>query len=120
MANFKVHALVGAGVGFGAYCVKYNIEKTLAPERKFDWERAAIWTGIGVLGACLPDWLEPATSPHHRAFFHSFTVLAAILWSLLVLSAGTVSAVGLFFAAGIGYASHLLLDGCSRRSLPWF
>lgn len=29
-------------------------------------------------GGCLPDLLEPATSPRHRAFFHSFATLSGV------------------------------------------
>ena len=34
----------------------------------------------GSIGGKLPDILEPATSPNHRAFFHSWPALAASLW----------------------------------------
>lgn len=80
--------------------------------------------GTGVAFAKLPDILEPATNPHHRQFFHSFVVLAAIgfgvkkayNWKPQDRSGEFWRALAL--CAGIGYLSHLLLDGFTPRSLP--
>ena len=119
MANFKTHALVGGGVGFAAYCAKYSIQKTYSPETRFDLGQAAAWAGVGVLAASIPDWLEPATSPNHRGFFHSFAILGTVLWLLTIVSTGTATTAGLLVVAGLAYTSHLAMDACTRRSLPW-
>lgn len=71
-------------------------------------------------GALLPDWLEPPFSRWHRGFFHSVTLLTALLiftaifivhnpdlWTRLVL-----------LALSSGYISHLGLDFLTPKRLP--
>jgi inner membrane protein len=77
-----------------------------------------------VLGAVLPDMLEPPRNRRHRKFFHSLLCLALLLLFLnqtylSLLNAGPTDEVtfGLFFA-GAGYASHLLLDALTPAGLP--
>ena len=119
MANFKKHALVGLGVGFAAYCVKHSFEKVTAPEKQFDLQKAALWAGVGAVAASIPDWFEPATSPNHRGFFHSIAVFAALVWFVVLAVTGSISAGALMVVAALGYLSHLALDACTRRCLPW-
>ncbi|MGE0673262.1 MAG: metal-dependent hydrolase [Methylibium sp.] len=72
----------------------------------------------------LPDILEPATSPNHRAFFHSLafaTLLGIGLHRLHSWQAETDAerfwkSVGM--VAGSAYLIHLALDFTTRRSLP--
>lgn len=74
----------------------------------------------------LPDLLEPASSPNHRAFFHSLTFAAMVGTGLHKLSqweARTdqdklLKALGML--AGAAYLIHLALDFTTRRSLPVF
>lgn len=73
-----------------------------------------------------PDLLEPATSPNHRAFFHSLTfaaVLAAGLYKLNQWQPESKSDkfwkdVGML--AGSAYLIHLALDFTTNKSLPLF
>lgn len=79
---------------------------------------------VAVAGSKLPDLLEPALNPHHRQFFHSLVFAAAVgmatckiyqwepqtkhqEWIRLLLLAGAA-----------GYLIHLVMDGCTPRSLP--
>lgn len=97
----------------------------------------------GWLGGRLPDMLEPATSPDHRATFHSLTVggggNALAIPRLMDLQADVRArarecaaegedwhALALNILAGVvvavpaGYVSHLLLDSTTPKSLPIF
>lgn len=76
------------------------------------------------LTTCLPDILEPATSPNHRQFFHS------LVWAGLVVAAvaklrewkptkpGEVLLKDLAMCAAAGYLIHLTLDAMTKKSLP--
>ena len=72
----------------------------------------------------LPDILEPATSPNHRAFFHSLAfaaMLGTALHKLYQWQPETDSdrfwkSVGML--AGSAYLIHLALDFTNRSSLP--
>lgn len=80
--------------------------------------------GGGLLGAKLPDILEPAIHSHHRKFFHSLVVAGGLAWAIRkVLSWPRDSREQRLMRAAvlgiaIGYASHLALDAMTPRSLP--
>lgn len=72
----------------------------------------------------LPDWIEPATNPHHRQFFHSVLFLGGVCY-------GTYRAYHwqpqtpwqsvlrwLTLIAGGAYIAHLICDAQTARSLP--
>jgi len=116
VANSNVHFVVGAGVSAVVYlgfCRCTN-------------RKATVW---GVLGASLagavvasvPDLLEPAVHPNHRAFFHSLAALGLSAWAGLStpgdprFSQDDKLAVLL---VSLAYVSHLILDGFTPRSLP--
>lgn len=71
---------------------------------------------IGFISGLSPDLLEPADTPRHRGFWHSW----AILGCLILLNYALIHAYsfwwGLFFS--IGYMSHLFLDAITPMSLP--
>jgi membrane-bound metal-dependent hydrolase YbcI (DUF457 family) len=87
-------------------------------------------TDIGLMGLAgkgggrLPDLLEPATSPNHRQFFHSFTTLSltgAALYKTYKWEPedefGEI--LRLIAIAGLGaYISHLVLDSSTPKGLP--
>lgn len=75
----------------------------------------------GLAIACLPDILEPAVHPNHRAFFHSLAfngIAAILLWRRLnnpnvnALEKITLSVIG------SAYLSHPLLDATTPKGLP--
>lgn len=74
-----------------------------------------------VIGSLLPDLLEPARSPNHRAFFHSFIVagIVGLILRALWRRAGRPEA-GEAFAKGIaiGYGAHLAADSITPKGLP--
>lgn len=79
---------------------------------------------IGKGAGCIPDLLEPATSPNHRRVFHSWIALAAMGYgwkkaydwepkSDLDKFIRYVALVG-----GAAVISHLALDSFTPKSLP--
>ena len=75
--------------------------------------------GMLVLGAVLPDILEPPTNPFHRSTFHSKLILiivgslgiiSIIITFLVIANWITLSLCGLF----IGYVIHLAQDSQTR------
>lgn len=85
---------------------------------------------VGALvGGVLPDRLEPATHPGHRAFFHSVAVAAALGWLGCKVhqqcheesespALGHHFLMGLTLGAILGYESHLALDAGTPSGLP--
>lgn len=80
--------------------------------------------GVGYFGGRIPDLLEPATNPNHRRFFHCVLVLLLIAYGIKLLmdwkpkdNAERILK-GVLIATGIGYLSHLALDGMTPKSLP--
>lgn len=79
---------------------------------------------VGAIAGKLPDILEPAAHPNHRKFFHSVVFFALLAkgmhwlykWQPEEEWQKALRHVGLIASAG--YASHLLLDGITPKSLP--
>jgi membrane-bound metal-dependent hydrolase YbcI (DUF457 family) len=117
MANAKTHMVVGGIAGIAMLLADRNS----SPESKQSPIAAA---AVSTLFAKLPDILEPATSPHHRQFFHSIGVLGAVGYGMKKAydwePADDLESMLRFLAlsACAGYVSHLLLDGTTPRSLP--
>jgi inner membrane protein len=116
VANSNVHFLVGAGVSVGVYlgfCRLTNKQPTIL---------GALATGVtGGVVALLPDFLEPAIHPNHRAFFHSVATLGLSAYlGLCQVDDPQLSQDDKFVAllGSLAYISHLLLDGFTPKSLP--
>lgn len=115
--NGTTHRLV-AGAAVGLYLADRETKAgtpTLRPV--LSGTAAALFTS-------LPDFLEPATSPHHRAFFHSLTFAALLGMGLHTLHQWQPEtdadrfwkSVGM--VAGSAYLIHLALDFTTSKSLP--
>ena len=84
----------------------------------------SLLTAGTIVGAKLPDILEPAIHSHHRAFFHSFVVLfgagwtAKQLWDWRPETAGQRQLRAVLLGVLVGYCSHLGLDLFTPRGLP--
>jgi membrane-bound metal-dependent hydrolase YbcI (DUF457 family) len=83
------------------------------------------------IGSVLPDIVEPATSSHHRGFFHSRGVLACTLFAFIVTAAAEIalpylpspsqfSFSQIYFISSflLGYSFHLLADSLTPAGLP--
>ncbi len=72
----------------------------------------------------IPDWLEPASHPHHRQFFHSIAFATMIGGGIYKLSKWETQTEGdkllkfCLMAAGSAYLVHLAMDAFTTRSLP--
>ena len=83
-----------------------------------------ISAAVGGQFGLLPDILEPAKHEKwkHRKFFHSYALLAVILWLAYQTETNPElhDMVRHFFTVAVaGYASHLLLDSRTPAGLPW-
>ena len=115
MANGAEHTAVGALAGVAMACYGMQKNEEINP---------LLAIGTSTVFSKLPDWIEPATNPHHRQFFHSISLLAALGYGLKkTYDWEPEDQVGralrfLTLCAGAGYISHLVLDGLTPRSLP--
>jgi inner membrane protein len=72
----------------------------------------------------LPDILEPATSPNHRAFFHSLAFAGLLGMGMKKMYDWEPETDGkkllgqIALVAGTAYLIHLALDFTTRKSLP--
>lgn len=81
---------------------------------------------VAALLTNLPDFLEPATSPNHRAFFHSLAFAALLAmglhrlhqWQPETSSEKFWKEIGML--TGVAYLIHLALDFTTHKSLPLF
>ena len=117
MANGVTHTTIGLVTGLAIFLrekkdVSSHIESVLTAT-------------TATLFAKLPDILEPSLkNPNHRQFCHSFAVLAGIgygfkkayEWQPKSNIEKLLRLVAL--SATAGYASHLLLDATTPKSLP--
>lgn len=117
MANAKTHLLVGAGVGVALYIA----------DRKLFHKKDVTMGGImgslflGMVGGLMADWLEPASHPNHRKFFHSLVFMGGTflykdeLCEWLGLGQEGRKYFDWFISA---YGSHLVLDSATAKGLP--
>lgn len=117
MASASRHIAIAAGIGGAAWLVY-----CWSTKRKVTLLETLCAAAVGAIGGILPDLLEPATSPNHRAVFHSVGIACLVYqgnrWIAEhpTLPQETKTALHL---ASLGYGSHLLLDAQTPRGLPW-
>ena len=115
MPNRSEHLIIGAVLGAATY-LGYKLAKHEDPTLG-----GLLATGaVGAGAAALPDLLEPAVSPNHRAGFHSW-LAAGVLGVASAVSAKSelpdeAKIAVLSFASG--YGSHLLADATTPKGLP--
>lgn len=113
MASGKTHVAAGGAVGLGIYGI-------------YKWQKREDWTLLGAAGAAslgmvialLPDIIESAArNPNHRQFFHSAVMLISVILAYNKIGRDEFERLLVNIGLG-GYASHLLLDALTPRSLP--
>ncbi|MBI5222814.1 metal-dependent hydrolase [Candidatus Micrarchaeota archaeon] len=116
MSNKEEHALIGALVGFGGYVIaKYMLNEEV------NWGNALCWGAVGAGVALVPDILEPAVSPNHRAIAHSLVTGGALLyttkrvWDSSELNSEQKAGASALIGA---YLSHLVADSMTPAGLP--
>jgi membrane-bound metal-dependent hydrolase YbcI (DUF457 family) len=129
MANSKKHLVVAATACGGAnlLCQLYNILNSPNPPSGFwdtinriDFLEIAAFAGIGGAIGLFPDLIEPATSPNHRAFFHSLAFSGVVTYAAFGKHSENWSTEDKIAAriALLSYLSHLALDAGTPKSLP--
>jgi membrane-bound metal-dependent hydrolase YbcI (DUF457 family) len=116
MADSQKHLLLGAGAGGAAYLLICWLTG-----RQTTWLGFLGFSSVGAALALAPDALGPASNPNHRRFFHSLTMLAGLAYAdyrILASPALTEDGKLCLLAASSGYASHLLMDAVTPKSLP--
>jgi membrane-bound metal-dependent hydrolase YbcI (DUF457 family) len=86
-----------------------------------DWTGALFFAGAGAAVACLPDILEPATHPNHRAFLHGLALNGAMVVGLRRVWCNPALRPDqkiLGVALGVAYLSHPILDALTPQGLP--
>ena len=115
--NRPAHQLV-AGAAVGIYLVeRERMAGASTVKPLLGGAAAALFTN-------LPDLLEPATSPNHRAFFHSLAFAALLGKCLHELNQWQPETDSERFCKSVGilatsaYLIHLALDFTTTKSLP--
>lgn len=117
MANKAEHDLIGVLTGIG--CTFLNQDD----ETKFVIN-PIIGIIIGLGASRLPDIWEPPINPYHRAFFHSWTFLGLLCvgmyktWNLETNDLHEKILKWVLLIGGAAYASHLIRDSVTKKSLP--
>lgn len=117
--NGKQHKQIGAACGAGYTVAKYYLDKQDNPDLEFPWGDLLLNTGIGYLLGSLPDWIEPATTPHHRQFFHSLTAATGVGYGAFGKHSEEWSEEDRkpIQATALAYLSHLAADAWTPRGI---
>jgi membrane-bound metal-dependent hydrolase YbcI (DUF457 family) len=116
MASAREHAVIGAGVataGWILFCGLTNRQIRLGD--------VLLAAGVGAIGGVLPDLIEPATTPNHRQFFHSYSAAFLLVQANMWVSRNpqlpreTRTAIHLM---SVGFYSHLWADAQTPMRLP--
>lgn len=132
MPNGNIHTLTGTLAGF---ITSLKIQEKINPDSPVDFKHLILGCTTGAATGRLPDILEPALNPNHRAFFHSFIVGVVIsyigvqIWKKLGQQNSDLTSpqngkpsteflmlLGLIAIAS--YVLHLLLDSFTKKGLP--
>ena len=127
--NSKQHMTAGAVLCGGANLVwqLYKLYDSPQPPSdllealsRVDFLEVGVFTAGGALFGVLPDILEPANSPNHRAFFHSIGFGAAVTYGALGKHSQEWCPDNRFAVAAalLAYLSHLCMDGSTPKGLP--
>ena len=133
MPNGKAHVIAGTVCGA---VVSLTVQNKLHENKEIDLGHLLLSSGAGAAVGRLPDILEPATHPNHRAFFHSFAFGVTLgagainVWRTIEdkreerKAAGVQQVtlveilLGLLLIAIIVFLLHLLMDGFTKKGLP--
>ena len=112
MPSAKEHLLAGLVAGAVVNGAIQWLDRINNPNNPFDWGEFLLCSFAGGAAAVLPDLLEPADSPRHRKFFHSFTAAALVAHGISGKHTKNFSepTCRLLSVLGIGYLSHIALD----------
>jgi len=119
----NVHSIVGAGVGLASSLskVKDGENSSDYPQHRKTGVILSIGLVSGMLGAILPDFLEPAYSYKHRKFFHSVVLSVLMVFGILCFRQKRITKVRRVFIESFleGYLSHIVLDSITPMRIPF-
>ena len=125
MSDTRTH--VKGSLAFSLLWETVLLIKDFTEEKKIDTVLALKRLGIAgtfaVIGVLLPDIIEPATSPHHRQFFHSIVLAGLLITFFVMLNNKTISIENddvrrILNNLGIGYGVHMVQDAETPMGLP--
>ena len=128
MPNFKTHLAIGAGAGaiYSVGTQSHRRNSNPFQPLKCDPIHIAACSVAAAIGACFPDWLEPASrevGPNHRCKFHSVAAgVLAVTYSIKATACPAEHPLGRFAldvlcAFYVGYASHLAADAVTPNGI---
>jgi membrane-bound metal-dependent hydrolase YbcI (DUF457 family) len=119
MPGWKTHMILGAATGATINIAMQTCRMAVDPKPEFSWGELILCTVTAGGAAMLPDLLEPANSPNHRAFFHSVACAALVAYAITGKHTGKWPAIVTLIvgAAGVGYLSHLAADATTPKSI---
>jgi inner membrane protein len=121
MANGKTHFWTGFGVAAVSNYYSQQERQEAHTKKTTNWVELGVVAFSGGFVAKIADILEPADSPNHRRFFHSIFFGLFLVWAFGQIVRGiTKTNAGYCRDLGLAYLSHLALDACTPRCLPWF
>jgi len=116
LMNRSVHMGVGAVVGGTAYLVLIKIKG-----EQPTFPKLLGYSLAGAFVATIPDLLEPAIQPNHRAFFHSvlFNGILVIATNYLWRNPDISLTQRIFWTTlSLAFLSHPLLDSTTPKGIP--
>ncbi len=120
MPGFKTHAKTGAITGAVTNIALQLRDRGHEPDRPLMDRLLEILAaiGAGTAGGIAPDIIEPATTPNHRALFHSKVVFGIGMLVAAKESKDRTPAARIMCSGYAGYISHLVLDARTPKGLP--
>lgn len=114
----SAHALIAGVSAFGLVAaMKHQHPEARLPDPVF----AGV---IATFASAAPDYIEPATTPHHRQFFHSAVFASALvaamkaLYDWVPVTPEHVLLRDTLLSIGFGYLAHLGADATTAMGLP--
>jgi inner membrane protein len=116
MPNAKEHAIIGAAVGLGAWCLYCRFT-----ERSLNLGDLLLAGCAGAVVGVLPDVFEPAIHPNHRSILHSYACGGLLsygtkrVWENPTLNQDQKMQ---WTVCALSYLGHLVADGQTPKGLP--
>ena len=128
MPNGKKHiaiSTIGGGILIGVIdWLEQQSEIKKNKGRRLNYPRLILKVLLGIGGGFitsrLPDRIEPASSPNHRSFFHSWVILLGFIALALAIYQSKLNPLMkiIILSLVVGYALHLIADACTPKGLP--
>lgn len=110
-------ALVAGVIDLAVQDARRHADPLYQPDLARTLSLGLVGYAIGAVSGTWPDVLEPATTPRHREFCHSWTAFGLLSWGTLQLLQSNVDPAlkWLGGTAAVGYLVHLLDDATEHE-----